>query len=68
MIVFFSLFSAASLLIPKPMPPGNFVSAFVGGIMDGGGLILTAFVNGIFYGVILWSVFVLLSKRLGEEK
>jgi TRAP-type C4-dicarboxylate transport system substrate-binding protein len=68
LIVFFSLFGGASLLIPKPMPPGNLLTALTGGVMDGYGQILSALVNGIFYGVILWSVFILLSKRLGEER
>jgi hypothetical protein len=29
---------------------------------------LSAVLNGVFYGVILWAVFAAVSRRLGQEK
>jgi hypothetical protein len=68
LIVFFSLFSAVCLLVPNPMPPGNVLSTIVGIGASDYAQIVSALINGVFYGLILWSVFVLLGKRLGEEK
>jgi hypothetical protein len=65
-VAFFSLFAAASLLIPVPMFPGSW---FVG-LMGQGALeymsVLSALFNGLFYGVILWTVFIALSRKLSE--
>jgi hypothetical protein len=64
LIAFFSLFTVASLLIPSPMFPGNFFCALIGqGTSQYVGS-LSAVFNGIFYGVILWLVFIVLSRRL----
>jgi len=65
-VAFFSLFAAASLLIPVPMFPGSW---FVG-LMGQGALeymsVLSALFNGLFYGVILWLLFIGISRKLGE--
>lgn len=66
--VFFLLFTSASLLIPSPMFPGNFFCMLIGGTTSGYFGYLSALFNGVFYGVILWLVFVLVSKKLEEEK
>jgi len=68
LVVFFSLFSVACLLVPNPMPPGNILSAIFGIASSDYVQIISALINGVFYGLILWSVFVMLGKRLGEEK
>jgi hypothetical protein len=65
LIAFFSLFTAASLLIPSPMFPGSLFSAMIGTDYTG---YVSALLNGVFYGAILWLVFVLISKRLETEK
>ena len=64
LIVFFLLFASASLLIPSPMFPGNFFCALIGKAISEYAGYLGAIFNGVFYGVILWLVFVVISKRL----
>jgi len=68
LIVFFSLFTLASLLIPSPMFPGTFFCALIGGAVNEYAGYLSAFFNGLFYGVILWVVFTVISRRLEVEK
>ena len=65
-LVFFSLFAVASLLIPVPLFPGSWFCALIGqGIRDYVS-ILSAVFNGMFYGVILWLIFIGISRKLGE--
>jgi len=68
LIAFFLLFTLASLLIPSPMFPGNFFCTLIGGVTSDYSEYLSAIFNGVFYGVILWLVFVVISRRLEEEK
>ncbi|MGC9345485.1 MAG: hypothetical protein ACP5ER_01655 [Candidatus Bathyarchaeales archaeon] len=69
LIVFFLLFALASLLIPSPMFPGNFFCTLIGDAISEYAEYseyLSAIFNGVFYGIILWLVFVVISKRLEE--
>jgi hypothetical protein len=66
--VFFFFFVFVSLLIPSPMFPGTFICALIGVATSEYFGYLSAVFNGVFYGVILWLVFVGISKRLEEEK
>jgi len=68
LIAFFSLFTVASLLIPSPMFPGNFFCALIGEAVGEYTEYLSAVFNGVFYGVILWLVFILISRRFEQEK
>ncbi len=68
LIVFFVLFTAASLLIPTPMFPGSLFSQWIGARASGIQGYLSALLNGVFYGVILWSVFYVISRKLESEK
>jgi hypothetical protein len=68
LVVFFSLFTSASLLIPSPMFPGNFFCTLIGGAISQYTEYLSAIFNGVFYGVALWLVFFIVSRRLGEQK
>ena len=68
MIVFFLIFTFASLLIPSPMFPGTFFCALIGGAISEYTGYLSAVFNGLFYGVILWIVFTVISRRLEVEK
>ncbi|MGB9854167.1 MAG: hypothetical protein ACPLRY_05105 [Candidatus Bathyarchaeales archaeon] len=68
LIVFFSIFLAASLLIPSPMFPGNIICVLIGGLASEYSKYLSAVFNGVFYAVILWLIFVVISRRLEEEK
>jgi len=64
LIVFFLLFASASLLIPSPMFPGNFFCTLIGETISGYAGYLSAIFNGVFYGIILWLIFIVISKRL----
>jgi hypothetical protein len=65
-LVFFSLFAVASLLIPVPLFPGSWFCSLIGqGVRDYVS-ILSAVFNGMFYGVILWLIFVGISRKLEE--
>lgn len=66
--VFFLLFVSASLLIPTPMFPGNVFCMLIGETISEYSEYSSAVFNGIFYGAILWLVFVLIGRRLGQEK
>jgi len=68
LIVFFSMFTFASLLIPSPMFPGNVFCMLIGDVVSQYVDYLSAFFNGVFYAVILWLAFVVISRRLEEEK
>ncbi|MEM3641155.1 MAG: hypothetical protein QXH37_04475 [Candidatus Bathyarchaeia archaeon] len=68
LITFFLIFLLASLLIPSPMFPGNIICALIGGAIDEYAEYLSAVFNGVFYGAILWLVFIAISRRLEEEE
>ena len=68
LIVFFSIFLVASLLIPSPMFPGNVICTLIGKIEEEYAEILSALFNGVFYGIVLWLVFVVVSRRFEKEK
>jgi hypothetical protein len=67
LLVFFSMFTVASLLIPSPMFPGSFLSALIGGALAVYSQYVSAVFNGVVYGVVLWIVFVALSRRFEQE-
>jgi hypothetical protein len=62
------MFILASLLIPSPMFPGTFFCALIGESVSKYTEYLSAVFNGLFYGVILWIVFTVISRRLEVEK
>jgi uncharacterized membrane protein len=68
LIVFFLMFTVASLLIPSPMFPGTFFCTLIGQAASEYSTYLSAVFNGLFYGVILWIVFTVISRRLEGEK
>jgi hypothetical protein len=65
-LTFFSLFVAASLLIPVPMFPGSWFCAVIGQSVQEYVGVLSAVFNGLFYGTILWLVFIGISRKLEE--
>jgi hypothetical protein len=65
-IAFFSLFLVASLLIPVPLFPGSWFCAAMGQAARDYMSVLSALFNGVFYGVILWAVFIGISRKLSE--
>lgn len=68
LVVFFLLITTASLLIPSPMFPGSALCTIIGTSIDQYTGYLSAFFNGIFYGITLWLIFVLVSRKLEQEK
>lgn len=67
LMVFFLIFTSASLLIPTPMFPGNIFCTLIGESVVEYAEYLSAVFNGVFYGVILWLVFVVVSRKLEEK-
>jgi len=66
--VFFAMFTIASLLIPSPMFPGNVFCDMIGEAISQYAKYLSAFLNGVFYGVTLWLFFAAISRRFDQEK
>jgi len=50
------------------MFPGNFFCTLIGESVSEYAEYLSAVFNGLFYGVILWIVFTVISRRLEVEK
>ena len=67
-MVFFTLFTAASLLIPSPMFPGNVLCTLIGASVSQYTSILSALFNGVLYSVALGLIFIAVSQRLTQEK
>lgn len=68
LMAFFSIFLLASLLIPYPMFPGSFFCMLIGEAISQYVGYLSALFNGLFYGFILWVVFVVISRRFEEYR
>ncbi len=70
-LVFFILFTLATLAVPIPLFPGNMVHSVLNSLGIPVSLytsLLEAVANGILYGFIIWIGFVLLSRRLEEPE
>jgi hypothetical protein len=67
LVVFFLMFTVASLLAPFPMFPGNFLVATIGSAISAYALYLSAAFNGLFYGVLVWLVFAGIGRKLVKE-
>jgi hypothetical protein len=68
-LAFFVLFSVASYAVPVPLFPGSLVPLF--GFINVPAAyvpLASAVVNGIVYGLVVWLVFLLVSRRLEEPK
>jgi hypothetical protein len=64
------LFTAASLMIPSPMFPGNVLCNLIGSSVNISqyASVVSALFNGILYSIVLWVIFVAVSRRLTREK
>jgi hypothetical protein len=67
LLIFFLMFTVASLMAPFPMFPGNFLCLTIGPAITKYALYFGAFFNGLFYGVVVWLVFAGLSKKLEQS-
>jgi hypothetical protein len=68
-LAFFVLFAAASYAVPVPLFPGSYVPLLgIVSIPSAYTPLVSAVVNGLVYGAIVWLVFVLVTRRLEEPK
>jgi len=63
-IVFFILFTSASIAVPVPLFPGNMVSTLFQIPVSDYIIYLEALTNGLTYGFISWAVFLLLARKI----
>ena len=54
-VAFFAIFLVSSFIIPYPLFPGSFVCLFFG--VSSNVSLVSAGVNGLFYGFVVWVVF-----------
>jgi hypothetical protein len=67
LLIFFLMLTAASVMAPFPMFPGNVLCTMIGPAVTPYALYLGAAFNGLFYGVLVWLVFVGISRKLEQE-
>ena len=68
-LAFFFLFTIASYAVPVPLFPGNLVSALgFATVPTEYAPFVSAVVNGLVYGFVVWLVFVVVSRRFEEPK
>ncbi len=68
-LVFFILFTLATLAVPVPLFPGNIVHSMFSSLgIPFYAPLFDAVANGILYGFLIWIVFVLVSRRLEEPE
>ncbi len=66
-LAFFILFTLASLAVPAPLFPGSFIPTLFSLPIDTYAPLISAITNGITYGLVVWLVFVLVTRRLDES-
>lgn len=63
-VVFFLLFTSASIAVPIPLFPGNMIPTLFGIPPSEYIPYLEALTNGLTYGFISWVVFLLLARKI----
>jgi len=66
-LAFFLLFTLASLAVPVPLFPGNAIPAFFSLPVDTYAPLISAITNGVTYGLIVWLVFFVATRKLDES-
>ncbi len=66
-LAFFLLFTLASIAVPVPLFPGSVVHALFGLPVDSYAPVVSAVTNGITYGLVVWLVFALATRKLDES-
>jgi len=66
-LAFFLLFTLASLAVPAPLFPGSVIHALLGLPVDSYAPLVSALTNGITYGLVVWVVFVVATRRMDES-
>jgi len=65
-IVFFALFTTASILMPIQFFPGSLIEKWLN-IPEEYGNYVSAVINGLVYSTTTWLVFLIISKKITEE-
>ena len=66
-LAFFLLFTLASLAVPVPLFPGSVINAFFTLPVDTYAPLISALTNGITYGLVVWLVFFVVSRKIDES-
>ena len=66
-LAFFLLFTLASLAVPVPLFPGSIVNGFFSLPADNYASLISAITNGVTYGIVVWLVFFLATRKLDES-
>ncbi len=66
-LAFFLLFTLASLAVPVPLFPGSIINAFFNLPVDTYRPLISALTNGITYGLVVWLVFFVVSRKIDES-
>lgn len=67
LMVFLLTFTIATILVPIPLFPGNFLCSLIGIPSSESTKYLGAIINGAFYGLIAWFVFIFITRNLVKE-
>ena len=65
-IVFFALFTVASILVPIQFFPGSLIEEWLN-IPEEYGSYVSAVINGLVYSTVAWLIFLIISKKIAEE-
>lgn len=66
-LVFFILFTLATLAVPVPLFPGNMLPQWFGLTSGTSASLFSAVVNGFTYGLVIWLVFIVATRGLDES-
>jgi len=66
-LAFFLLFTLASMAVPVPLFPGSIIHTLFRLPIDSYAPLISAITNGIAYGLVVWLVFFLATRRLDES-
>jgi len=66
-VVFFVFFTLATILVPVPMFPGNMIYIWFGIPLISYAFYISAIINGITYGLVVWIVYTLASKMIEKS-
>ena len=65
-VVFFVLFTTASIAVPIPLFPGNAVQAWLKTAIQEYSIYMGAVANGLLYGFLMWTVLFLIDRRINR--
>jgi len=66
-LTFFLLFTLTSLAVPVPLFPGSVINTIFSLPIDSYAPLISAITNGITYGLVVWLVFFLATRRLDDS-